>query len=72
MKQKVDAYFLKKDLTLPVFYEKSKTPSELSSTSIPITYIINKSGTIIVKEKGAADWDSENIRTLLDALIAEN
>ncbi|QWX84484.1 TlpA family protein disulfide reductase [Cellulophaga sp. HaHaR_3_176] len=70
-KKNVDTYLVKKDYSLPVFYEKSKRPIELTSGSIPTTYILDKSGAIVVKEKGAADWNSDMIRQLLDTLIAE-
>lgn len=70
-KDKVEVFLKKKGYTLPVYFQASAAPEELTSSSIPATYIISKSGKIVVDEKGAANWNSERIRTLLDELIAE-
>lgn len=70
-KEKVEAFLKKKGYGLPVYFQASKAPQELTSTTIPATYIISRSGKIVVDEKGAANWNSERIRALLDELIAE-
>ena len=70
-RDKVTAFLEKKGYHLPVFFEASPTPSELVSKSIPATYIINKSGKIVVDEKGAANWNSQSTRALLDSLLLE-
>ena len=51
------------------FYEVSNTPPELISSSIPTTFIINKRGNIIMKKKGAANWNSDFIHTFLNKHI---
>ncbi|MFC4222094.1 TlpA family protein disulfide reductase [Flagellimonas marina] len=70
-RDKVSAFLEKKGYQLPVFFEASQTPDELMSKSIPATYIISKSGKIVVDEKGAANWNSESTRALLDSLLLE-
>lgn len=70
-RDKVTAFLKKKKYQLPVYFETSQTPSELISKSIPATYIISKSGKIVVDEKGAANWNSESTRALLDSLLLE-
>lgn len=70
-KDKVDVFLEKKGYALPVYFQASEAPQELTSSTIPATYIISKSGKIVVDEKGAANWNSERTRTLLDELIAE-
>ncbi|MGW9685704.1 TlpA family protein disulfide reductase [Flagellimonas sp. 2504JD1-5] len=69
--EKVMKFLQKKNYDLPVYLERSQIPYELMSGSIPATYIINKSGKIVVDEKGAANWNSESIRVLLDQLLLE-
>ncbi|RIV47426.1 TlpA family protein disulfide reductase [Flagellimonas pelagia] len=70
-KEKVEAFLKKKGYQLPVYLQASSAPSELESSTIPATYIISKSGKIVVDERGAANWSSESTRTLLDELILE-
>ncbi len=70
-REKVTAFLKKKGYQLPVYFEASQTPNELLSKSIPATYIIDKSGNIVVDEKGAANWNSESTRALLDSLLLE-
>jgi len=70
-KEKVNAFLTKKGYTLPVYYEKSTTPVAFESRSIPITFVISKTGQIIVSETGAADWNSDAFRVSLDSLLAE-
>ena len=70
-RDKVNAFLEKKGYHLPVYFEASPTPNELVSKSIPATYIISKSGKIVVDEKGAANWNSKRTRALLDSLLLE-
>ncbi|UWX54792.1 hypothetical protein NYZ99_18680 [Maribacter litopenaei] len=46
-------------------------PKDLYEKTIPTNYIIDHTGKIVIKEKGASNWNSEKIRNVLDALIAE-
>ncbi|PRX53211.1 TlpA family protein disulfide reductase [Flagellimonas meridianipacifica] len=70
-KEKVIAFLEKKGYKLPVYFEISQTPEMLTSKSIPATFILNKSGKIVVEERGVADWNSQSTRKLLDDLLAE-
>lgn len=66
-----DAFLEKQGLNLPVYRYQSKEPKLLQSNTIPATFIINKYGKIVVMEKGTRNWNSNNVRKLLDNLIAE-
>lgn len=46
-------------------------PPELPINAFPTTYVINKQGVVVLAHTGAADWNSEETRALLDELIAE-
>ncbi|WP_036383246.1 TlpA disulfide reductase family protein [Muricauda sp. MAR_2010_75] len=70
-RDKVSTFLEKKGYHLPVYFETSRTPDELISKSIPATYVISKSGKIVVDEKGAVNWNSTHTRTLLDSLLLE-
>ncbi|MEC3966071.1 TlpA disulfide reductase family protein [Flagellimonas halotolerans] len=70
-KQKVEAFLKKKGYDLPVYFQASATPKELESSSIPVTYIIDKKGNVVVDKTGAANWNSDKTRSLLDKLISE-
>lgn len=69
-KSKVQQYFDENDYDFPVYNNASSPPKPFSETnSIPASYIIDKSGTVIVDKVGAADWNSDKVRNLLDRLI---
>ena len=70
-KQKVETFLKKKEYDLPVYFQASTIPQELESNSIPVTYILDKEGNIVVDKTGAANWNSDKIRSLLDVLISE-
>ena len=70
-KDKVNQFLEKHEYNLPIYYELGRAPEELQSRSLPTTYIISRSGKIVVSEKGAANWNGDRTRKLLDKLIAE-
>ncbi len=68
---KVKEFIKKKDFQLSTYQPLSAYPTDLTSKTIPATFIIGKDGTIHVEEKGVANWNSEGVRKLLDQLVAE-
>jgi thiol-disulfide isomerase/thioredoxin len=64
--------FLKKNNyeNLPVYFA-SEIPLEFSSNSIPATFIVSRSGRIVVNKKGAARWNTSTTKNLLDKLIID-
>jgi len=40
--------------------------------TIPTNYLIDQNGTVIMKEQGAADWNSQKVRDILDKLLVDN
>lgn len=69
--KKVTSFMKRKGYNLPVYYPKSEAPRLLTAKSIPTTYIIDKEGRIIVAQTGAADWNSEEVRKVIDSLLRE-
>ncbi|WP_223033185.1 TlpA family protein disulfide reductase [Hanstruepera marina] len=49
----------------------SAPPSYFETRSIPKTYVIDKSGNIVMDRGGAANWNSDKVRATLDRLISE-
>lgn len=71
-KEKIDQFFEKNDYHLPTYNLMSNPPKELNTTnSIPVTYVIDKKGKIVIEKVGAANWDSEKSKQIFDGLIAE-
>ena len=66
---KVQRFINKKDYELPIYLPQMQAPEILQENSIPTNYVIDATGKIIIKETGAADWNSKKIRKLLDELI---
>lgn len=65
----VTKFLDKKGLNLPAVSPVMNAPELLYERSIPTNYVIDKEGTIVIKEKGAANWDSENVRNTLERLL---
>ena len=83
-KDKVDFYFVsnekaetlrkfmdKNGYKFPVQIAKSNYPIEFDTSSIPRTYLIDKSGNIVIDKKGAANWNSEKVRQQIDELLKD-
>ena len=69
--ERIRKFLNKKNSVLPAVNPRMKTPETLFERSIPTNYVIDKNGTIVVKKKGAANWNSDSVRTLLDTLLSE-
>lgn len=65
----VTRFLEKKGYDMPVFNPQMEAPNALYDRSIPTNYIIDGNGKIVIKETGAADWNSEKVRGILDGLL---
>lgn len=68
-KKRVNEFLLKNKYTFPVYYQLTQAPEQLRSSSLPTTLLIDKEGRIAVDKAGAADWDNQKVKTLLDDLL---
>jgi len=66
---KVKNFLDKKGYELPVYFSVGQVPAELSSGSLPTTYILNRQGQIVVNKVGALDWSSSKVKVLIEGLI---
>ena len=67
----VNKFKIKKDFNFEFYQSISNVPEELKTRSIPRTFIISKSGEIVVDESGALDWNTATVRSQLDELLSE-
>jgi thiol-disulfide isomerase/thioredoxin len=57
--------FLGEDMAdMPVYYSRF-SPAFVNSNSIPLTYVIDSTGKVLIEKTGASDWDGESILNLL-------
>ncbi len=66
---KVNAFIKEKGYTMPIFYSRTNTLVEFSSKSIPTSFLLDKKGEIVIDEKGAANWNSQETRKIIDGLL---
>jgi len=66
---KVNSFLDKNNYTLPSFNSYNNQPKEFDVSTIPATFILDKSGRIVIHEVGAVDWNSDKFRKLLDELL---
>ncbi|MCG2419432.1 TlpA family protein disulfide reductase [Aequorivita sp. F47161] len=69
--KKVEKFMEKNGYTLPIFLQSFEAPKMLESYALPTTYLISKTGEIVIDEEGAADWNSQKMRSLLNSLLSE-
>ena len=67
----INYFFDKKGYDLPAFNQIEHAPIQLESTSLPTTYLISKSGKIVMRKTGAASWNSDKVHRVLDNLLKD-
>lgn len=67
--QKVRKFSDKNDYNLPMFLYGRGLDKQFQTRSIPATFLIDKDGNIHIKRIGFADWNSPEVRQLLNNLI---
>ena len=68
--ERIDSFMAKEGFSFPVYYEYNEPPIALQSSSLPTTYIIDQSGSLVLEHTGSARWNSEASRALIDQLIS--
>jgi len=66
----VRGYLNRKNFTLPAYRPLSQPPEPLNGNTLPTTYLLDKEGNIVIQKVGAADWNSEAVRSTIDGLLA--
>lgn len=69
--EKIVSFMSKNGYSLPIFLQTYAAPKQLESNALPTTYVISKTGEIVIDEEGAADWNSSKLQKILDGLLQE-
>jgi len=67
----VRGFLNRKKYSIPAFRPLSEAPEPLKGTTLPTTYLISKTGKIVIMKVGSADWNSESVRKTIDQLLLE-
>ena len=70
-KEDIDKFMTKNNYNLPVYFMHSTAPPQLSSATIPMTSLIGKDGSIAIRKKGSANWNSKGVHKTIDKLLKE-
>ena len=70
-KKDVEKYYTNKGFDFPTYSLKSRIPQQISSNTIPATFILDKEGKVSLEEYGPEDWNSDKVRATLDELLTE-
>jgi thiol-disulfide isomerase/thioredoxin len=69
--ESISKFIKKKGFTFPVYMNQYRLPDAFQTNSIPTTFVISKSGKIVINQVGAANWSGEKMQETMDRLIAE-
>ena len=65
----IKEFIEKKSYTFPVYSARSQIPNKLSSRSIPTSFLISKTGGIVLTKKGAANWGGSKMEEAVKKLL---
>lgn len=65
----INKFLEKEDYTFKVFRPLKFNSNVFNVTSIPRTFLIDNEGHIVIDESGAANWNSESVREIIDELL---
>ncbi len=63
----VREFLHKHPIDLPIYLAKG-SPPDLPAVAIPATYVLDRQGNAVFRQIGAANWDSDNVRSFLREL----
>lgn len=67
----ISSFLERHQYELPIYQPLSAGPERLQSRSLPTTYVLSRSGEIVVEKTGVADWNASSFHKVLDDLIQE-
>lgn len=65
----IDKFMKNNGYNLSYFQPASDFPEAFQISSIPRTFVIDKEGVIVIDKKGVADWDSVEMKEILNHLL---
>lgn len=69
---KLYEFMVHNNYSFPVYKPLTQYPSEFNVSSIPRTFVIGKTGDIVIDKSGAADWDSDVVKSTIESLLTES
>ncbi|MBV1924049.1 MAG: TlpA family protein disulfide reductase [Flavobacteriaceae bacterium] len=70
-KEILNLFLEKKNYNLPVYIQTEKSPDLIETTSLPTSFLISKSGEIVMRKTGAANWNSNTVHETIESLLKE-
>ena len=64
----VERFLRRYAYNLPVFLEVTEMPEDFGLRALPTTFVVERSGNIVLKHRGAAEWDDDAVRAFLQTL----
>ena len=68
---KVQPFLTDKGFDLNSYMPLTEYPENIKVSSIPRTFLIDKTGAIVIDKTGAANWNSDTVRDQIDILLSE-
>lgn len=69
--QKVKKFIDRKGYTFPVYMPLSGIPAEFQSSAIPTTFILSPEGTLVARQEGMANYNTDKMRDFLGSLVVK-
>lgn len=67
--QKVKKFIDRKGYTFPVYTPLSGIPAAFQSSAIPTTFILSPQGTLVARQEGMANYNTQKMRDFLGSLM---
>lgn len=68
-REPAEAFLEEHEFTFPVTYLFLESEPPVNSKNPPRSYLIDQEGYVVIEQQGVADWDTQKVRELLDALL---
>ena len=63
--QKVRDFVANRHLSLPVYLRRNDIPERLRAPGVPVTYVVDPAGTVVFRQRGVVNWDTDEARRFL-------
>jgi len=70
-REPVMEFVRRRGLTLPVYLEATRAPAVYGFSAVPTTWIIDRAGRIVLRQRGAVRWDTPAMIALIRSLLAD-
>lgn len=67
----INSFLKNNNYTFKVYRPLNKASGLFDVPTIPRTFLIDKKGHIIIDKSGAANWNSDKVRTTIDGLLTQ-